>query len=106
VSPAYTSQRCSKCGTTLRENHQTQERFCCQKCGYEVNADYNAAKNIGLKYLRAAQTSSGGGAPVNVRLNRGTLNVNGEYEPACEGQNGSPRESPILNEANGDAVSE
>ncbi|MFD1571678.1 RNA-guided endonuclease InsQ/TnpB family protein [Halorubrum laminariae] len=107
VSPAYTSQRCSKCGTTLRENRQTQERFCCVKCGYEVNADYNAAKNIGLKNLRAAQTSSGGGAPVGVRLNRGTLNVNGDYESAADGgQNGSPRESPTLNEANGEAVSE
>ncbi|WP_096389935.1 RNA-guided endonuclease InsQ/TnpB family protein [Halopenitus persicus] len=107
VSPAYTSQRCSKCGTTLRENRQTQERFCCVKCGYEVNADYNAAKNIGLKYLRSAQKSSGGGVPVNVRLNRGTLNVNGDYEPSADGgQNGSPRESPTLNEANGEAVSE
>ena len=105
VSPAYTSQRCSKCGTTLRENRQTQERFCCQKCGYEVNADYNAAKNIGLKHLRSAQKSSDGGAPVNVRLNRGTLNVNGKYEPAAVGgQNGSPRESPTLNGANGDSA--
>jgi len=65
VNPAYTSQWCSKCGTTFRENRQTQQRFCFQKCSYEVNADYNAAKNIGLKYLRSAQRSSGGGAPVN-----------------------------------------
>jgi IS605 OrfB family transposase len=107
VNPEYTSQRCSKCGTTLRENRQSQERFCCQKCGYEVNADHNAAKNIGLKHLRSAQKSSGGGAPVDVRLNRGMLNVNGEYSPAAAGgQNGSPRESPALNEANGEAVSE
>ena len=107
VNPEYTSQRCSKCGTTLRENRQSQERFCCVKCGYEVNADYNAAKNVGLKHLRAAQKSSDGGAPVNVRLNRGTLNVNGDFAPAVsDGQNGSPRESPSLNEANGEAVSE
>jgi len=77
------------------------------KCGYEVNADYNAAKNVGLKHLRAAQKSSDGGAPVNVGLNRGTLNVNGDFAPAVsDGQNGSPRESPSLNEANGEAVSE
>ena len=100
VSPAYTSQRCCKCGTTLQENRRTQDRFCCQKCGYEVNADYNAAKNIGLKYLRSAQKSSSGGAPVNVRLNRGTLNVNGNYEPASDGKNGSPREITTHNEAN------
>jgi hypothetical protein len=35
------------------------------------------------------------------------LNVNGDYEPAAVGgQNGSPRESPTRNEANGNAVSE
>jgi len=35
------------------------------------------------------------------------LNANGEYEPpAGNGQSGSPRESPTLTEANGEAVSE
>ncbi|WP_423998293.1 RNA-guided endonuclease InsQ/TnpB family protein [Halorubrum trapanicum] len=110
VSPAYTSQRCSKCGFTHENNRSTsdgQDVFECLKCGYSPHADYNAAKNIGLKYLRSAQKSSGGGAPVNVRLNRGTLNVNGDYEPSANGgQNGSPCESPTRNEANGEAVSE
>ncbi|MDB2272209.1 transposase [Halorubrum ezzemoulense] len=99
LSPAHTSQRCSKCGFTHENNRPTsdgQDVFECLKCGYSPHADYNAAKNIGLKHLRSAQTSSGGGAPVNVRLNRGTLNLNGEYSPAADGgQNGSPRESPI-----------
>lgn len=49
IDPAYTSQRCSQCGTTLRENRPSQAEFSCQKCGYKVNADYNAAKNIGFK---------------------------------------------------------
>ncbi|MFB6302640.1 MAG: hypothetical protein ABEH78_07250 [Haloferacaceae archaeon] len=84
------------------------EAFACLKCGYENHADYNAAKNVGLRYLRRNQTGAGGGAPVGVRLNRGTLNASGEYEsPAgSSGQSGSPRESPTLNEANGTAVSE
>jgi transposase len=56
--------------------------FECLNCGYDVHADYNAAKNIGLKYLRDQQKSGRGGAPVWVRLNSGTLNVNGEYSPA------------------------
>ena len=69
-------------------------------CGYQNHADYNAAKNISLRYLRRIQTGDGGGAPVGVRLNRGTVNANGEYEPpASNGQSGSPRESPTLNEA-------
>ncbi len=82
IDPAYTSQRCSQCGTTLRENRPSQAEFCCQKCGYEANADYNAAKNIGFKMLRAGQKSPHGGATRHLALKSGTLNVNGEYSPA------------------------
>ena len=53
----------------------------CQQCSYENHADYNAAKNVGLQYLRRRQSAGDGGAPVDVRLNRGTLNVSGEYNP-------------------------
>jgi hypothetical protein len=41
------------------------------------------SKNIGLKYLRDQQTSERGGAPVDVRLNSGALNVNGKYSPTA-----------------------
>ena len=80
VDPRNTSKRCSTCGFTHRDN-RLGEAFCCQKCGYENHADYNASKNIGLQYLRRGQNAGDGGAPVDVRLNRGTLNVNGEYSP-------------------------
>ncbi|WP_114577992.1 RNA-guided endonuclease TnpB family protein [Saliphagus sp. LR7] len=82
VAPNHTSQRCSRmdCGFT-HESNRDGEHFHCQKCGYEVNADYNAAKNIGLRYarkrhhrLRSSPTSGGGDAPVDVRVNGGTLN--------------------------------
>ncbi|SDL00797.1 RNA-guided endonuclease InsQ/TnpB family protein [Natronorubrum texcoconense] len=82
VEPNYTSQRCSRtdCGFTHDDNRHG-EHFCCQKCGYEVNADYNAAKNIGTRYarkrihrLRSSPTSGGGDAPVDVRINGGMLN--------------------------------
>jgi len=68
--------------TTARGEH-----FECQKCGYEVNADYNAAKNIGLRYarkqthrLRSSPKSGNGDAPVDVRINGGTLN-GGSHQP-------------------------
>ena len=77
VNPQYTSQRCSACGFTARENRPSQDSFCCQSCGYESHADYNAAKNVGLKLLRRDQTGADGGAPVGVRLNTGMLNANG-----------------------------
>ncbi|RZN63136.1 MAG: transposase, partial [Methanonatronarchaeia archaeon] len=83
VDPENTSRRCSHCGFTHPDNRQS-ESFECLKCGYENHADYNAAKNIGLRYLRRNQTGSGGGAPLAVRLNSGTLNVNGGYSPAEE----------------------
>lgn len=45
-NPAYTSQKCSECGHTEADNRQSQEGFCCLKCGHMENADLNAAKNI------------------------------------------------------------
>jgi putative transposase len=42
----YTSQRCSQCGYTSKENRRSQEVFVCLDCGYEQHADINAAKNI------------------------------------------------------------
>lgn len=46
VDPKYTSQTCSSCHHVSSENRTTQARFECQKCGYQDNADVNAAKNI------------------------------------------------------------
>jgi len=100
VDPENTSRRCSHCGFTHPDNRDGED-FACLKCGYENHADYNAAKNIGLRYLRRNQTGDGGGAPVGVRLNRGMLNANGGYEPPAgdSGQSGSPRESSTHNKA-------
>ncbi len=46
VNPRHTSQRCSCCGHIAKENRLSQALFRCQACGYEENADINAAKNI------------------------------------------------------------
>jgi len=98
VNPENTSRRCSTCGFTHPDNRDG-ESFECLKCGYQNHADYNAAKNIGLRYLRRNQTGSGGGAPVGVRLNSGMVNVNGEYEPPADDESartGVHAESPPL----------
>jgi putative transposase len=45
--PAYnTSRACSCCGNVAAENRQTQAIFQCVSCGYQANADTNAARNI------------------------------------------------------------
>lgn len=46
VNPQYTSQKCSKCGHTEKDNRTSQAKFECKNCGHTENADINAAKNI------------------------------------------------------------
>ena len=46
VPAAYTSQRCSKCGHVEKGNRASQAEFRCLSCGFELNADVNAAINI------------------------------------------------------------
>ena len=54
VPPAYTSQRCSACGHTAKENRESQAVFRCRACGYSANADVNAAINIRAAGLAVA----------------------------------------------------
>ena len=49
IKPSYTSQRCHKCGCIDKSSRHTQEKFKCTTCGYECNADVNAARNIAIK---------------------------------------------------------
>ncbi|WP_405058337.1 transposase [Kribbella sp. NBC_01505] len=46
VNPAYTSQTCSVCGHRAPDNRESQAVFRCAACGYQANADVNAAVNI------------------------------------------------------------
>ena len=48
VDPSYTSQRCSQCGHIDRENRTSQAKFCCTKCGFSANADFNASQNLSV----------------------------------------------------------
>lgn len=51
VNPMYTSQQCSKCNYTSKENRKTQSEFNCIKCGHKDNADHNASENIKNRYF-------------------------------------------------------
>ena len=46
VHSSYTSKMCPICGCIEDENRPNQETFSCVECGYESNADFNAANNI------------------------------------------------------------
>ena len=51
VPPQYTSQTCSECKHVDRGSRLSQAKFKCTSCGYESNADVNAARNIEFKAL-------------------------------------------------------
>lgn len=46
VDPAYTSQRCHRCGWIDKKNRRSQALFICGRCGFVGHADHNAAHNI------------------------------------------------------------
>lgn len=45
INPEFTSQTCSHCGFTAKENRHGSV-FHCVKCGFELHADLNASRNI------------------------------------------------------------
>ena len=47
VNPKYTSQMCSKCGH-IEKTNRNGSRFNCKKCGFQLNADLNASRNISV----------------------------------------------------------
>ncbi|WP_201390098.1 RNA-guided endonuclease TnpB family protein [Ktedonobacter sp. SOSP1-85] len=59
IDPRHTSQTCSRCGHQARNNRRSQSVFHCRSCGYQLNADLNAAYNIRDKFCLAQ-----GGRPV------------------------------------------
>jgi transposase len=65
VPPAYTSQRCSACGHTARENRESQAVFLCTACGYACNADVNAARVIAAGHAVNARGGDAVRRPVN-----------------------------------------
>jgi putative transposase len=65
VPPAYTSQRCSACGHVDARSRESQARFKCTACGFALNADVNAARNIAAGHAVTARGGFRVAGPVN-----------------------------------------
>lgn len=86
VAAHHTSRACSRtdCGC-VGGGSRDGKRFRCVECGYEVNADYNAARNIGFRFLEdsdavpASHMCSSGRATRQLALMSGTLTPDGDY---------------------------
>jgi len=66
IDPAFTSQRCSKCGHVAADSRESQALFRCTTCGYTGHADVNAARNIAAGHAVTAR----GRSPLGGRVNR------------------------------------
>lgn len=86
-APENTSRRCSRtdCHHVSRANRPARDRFKCQTCGYEVHADYNAAKNIGLRTVRCGHTPSQRTGASQCALMSGTVTPNGGFTAYPDG---------------------
>ena len=85
VGSAYTSKRCAECGFTADGNRPTRNDFECVKCESEANADYNAAKNIGMRYVRRGQQSSRRTGNSQLALKSGTATPSGGFTAYPDG---------------------
>jgi putative transposase len=56
VDARYSSQACSSCGYIDKRNRLSQSEFSCKRCGFKLNADLNAARNLAS---RARSATSG-----------------------------------------------
>lgn len=61
VDPAYTSQRCNRCGYVDKGNRD-HARFDCLRCGHSDDADHNAALNIRDRAIQSLGQTQGQGA--------------------------------------------
>jgi putative transposase len=65
VNPAFTSQRCSACGSVDRRSRESQAVFRCRSCGFACHADLNAARNIAAGDAVTARRGVRAAGPVN-----------------------------------------
>lgn len=68
VDPRHTSQACSRCGHTARNNRRSRASFQCRACGFSLHADLNGARNIAAKYRAALGMSGSSGQSVNLPI--------------------------------------
>lgn len=74
VDPSYTSQQCSSCGHIERKNRKGSRFHCCS-CGFQLNADLNASRNIQQNWLSQHECESRATLSVSLSSQQGKTSV-------------------------------
>ncbi|MFQ1021604.1 transposase [Tardisphaera saccharovorans] len=77
IDPKHTSQKCSMCGY-IDKNNRHGSAFKCRNCGFELNADLNASRNIEVlgksEYFRLLSANRCGSMKPHLRVGQETSN--------------------------------
>jgi len=76
IDPQNTSNKCSEC-RHVSEDNRKKGFFECEKCGFSLDADLNASRNIAQRYMRNNEQA---GSPVNLPNDNNCLKDSGNNE--------------------------
>jgi putative transposase len=84
------SKTCSDCGTVKAKLCLSEQVFTCQACGFSIDRDENAARNLASLALSVAQARQGSRALLVAATGAETLNARGATDPEAPGPDGRP----------------
>jgi putative transposase len=95
------SKTCSDCGTVKAKLCLSERVFSCEACGFSLDRDENAARNLASLALAITQTQKGSSAPFVAATGAETLNARGATDPEAVGPDGRPPRTAKAHPATG-----
>ena len=84
------SKTCSGCGTVKAKLSLSDRVFTCEACGFSLDRDENAARNLARLALSVAQAKEGCSASLVAATGAETLNARGATDPEAARPDGRP----------------
>ena len=84
------SKTCSGCGTVKAKLSLSERVFSCEACGFSLDRDENAARNLAQLALAVAQAQEGSSALFVAATGAETLNARGATDPEAKRPDGRP----------------
>jgi putative transposase len=100
------SKTCSDCGAVKAKLSLSERVFNCDACGFSLDRDENAARNLARLALAVAQAEKGSSASFVAATGAETLNARGATDPEAAGPNGRPQRTAKAHSIGHPAVDE